>query len=126
MENFKGALHHSAAWPDDDSVELKGKRVAVIGAGSTGIQVLQESAKVASQVTQFIRSPNFAIPMRQRAITEEEIYSHKAHIPFVFQACRKTATGLPIEGSGVKTFDETEEQRQDRWEEGWKRGGFNW
>lgn len=125
MENFKGELHHSAAWPDT-GVELKNKRVAVIGAGSTGIQVVQESAKVAETVTQFIRSPNFAIPMRQRAITEDEIYANKSHVGHVFKACRTTPTGLPIVGAGKNTFDESEEQRQARWEEGWKRGGFNW
>lgn len=125
LDKFAGQIHHSAAWPED-GVELKGKRVAVIGAGSTGIQVMQEAAKVSSHVVQYMRTPNYAIPMRQRKITEEEIYQHKSHVPHVFKACRTTPTGLPIMRNGRKVFDDSEEKRMKTLEEGWKRGGFNW
>ena len=125
MEKFKGAIHHSSLWPEEP-VEMAGKRVAIIGAGSTGVQVVQEAAKVASSVTQFIRTPNYALPMRQRKITEDEIYANKALIPHVFKACRKTRTGLPIENCGRKVFDDPPDQRRALWEEQWKRGGFHW
>lgn len=125
LDTFKGAMHHSAAWPEE-GVEMEGKRVAIIGAGSTGIQVVQEAAKVADQVVQFIRTPNFAIPMRQRQISEQEIYANKSHIQHVFKACRETRTGLPIVGNGKNTFDVSDEERMKTWDELWKRGGFNW
>jgi cation diffusion facilitator CzcD-associated flavoprotein CzcO len=82
-EDFEGVLHHSSLWPQEN-IDPAGKRVAVIGAGSTGIQVVQEASKVAASVTQFIRSPSLALPMRQRKITEDEIYANKAQMPFVF------------------------------------------
>ena len=87
---------------------------------------MQEAAKVASSVTEFIRTPNFAIPMKQRKITEDEIDQHKALYPHIFSACRNTRTGLPIVNSGRKVFDDPPEARQALWEEQWKRGGFNW
>jgi cation diffusion facilitator CzcD-associated flavoprotein CzcO len=124
-DKFQGIMHHSSQWPER-GVDLKGKRVAVIGAGSTGVQMLQESAKVASRVVHYIRSPNLALPMRQRAISEAEIYHTKAHIPYLFKACRSTRSGLAVMNTGRRTFDDTEEQRQQLWEENWKRGGFNW
>ena len=124
-EKFKGAMHHSASWPEE-GVELAAKRVAIIGAGSTGVQVMQESAKIAEHVTQFIRTPNLAVPMRQRNISVDEIYHSKPHIPHVFKACRNTRSGLPIVRVGKKTFDDSAEERKRLWEELWKRGGFNW
>ncbi|KAK4495845.1 hypothetical protein PRZ48_013113 [Zasmidium cellare] len=124
MDRFTGQMHHSAAWPEEP-VDLSGKRVAIIGAGSTGIQVMQESAKVASRVVQYIRTPNFAVPMRQRKITQDEIYHSKPHIPHVFNACKQSPSGLPLSRSTRKTFDDSEEERQRVWEENWRRGGFN-
>lgn len=121
---FKGVIHHSALWPEH--VELQGKKVAVIGAGSTGVQIVQEASKVSDQTTQFIRTPNYAIPMRQRQITEDEIYSYLPQMRHVFKACQNTHSGLPVEGTGIKVFDESSEQRRKRLEHGWKQGGFNW
>ena len=121
---FEGALHHSALWPED--LVLEGKNVAVIGAGSTGVQIVQEASKVSPKVTQFIRSPNFALPMRQRKITEEERHAYLPQMPHVFKACRSTHSGLPVQGLGLKVFDESAEKRNARLEYGWKLGGFNW
>ncbi|SMR43056.1 unnamed protein product [Zymoseptoria tritici ST99CH_1E4] len=121
---YEGVIHHSSVWPD--GVEIKGKKVAVIGAGSTGVQIVQEASNVSAQVTQFIRTSNFAVPMRQRKISEEEIWAYLPQMPHVFKACRNTRSGLPVEGTGVKVFDDTPEQRNARLEHLWKRGGFNW
>lgn len=98
----------------------------MIGAGSTGVQIVQEASKVSDQVTQFIRTPNFAVPMRQRAISEDEIYAYLPQIPHVFKACKTTHSGLPTQGTGIKVFDESPEQRRARLEHGWRQGGFNW
>lgn len=123
MNQFKGSMHHSALWPE--GVDLAGKRVAVIGAGSTAIQVVQESAKVSSRLIQYIRTPNFAVPMRQRKISKEEIYHMKPYIRHIFTACRKSDNGLPISRPTRKTLDDPEEERLRVWEENWCRGGFN-
>ncbi|USW56787.1 Putative flavin monooxygenase, FAD/NAD(P)-binding domain superfamily [Septoria linicola] len=123
-DKFRGEVHHSAVWPD--SLPLNGKKVAVIGAGSSGLQVVQESAKVCTELTQFIRTPNLAVPMRQRKITPEEILAHKCQFEHVFKACRTTRSGLPVVGTGRRTFDDSPEERKRLLEEQWTRGGFNW
>jgi len=115
-EIFQGVLHHSSLWPQE-KVELAGKRVAIIRAGSTGIQVVQEASKVAANDMQLIRSPNLALLMRQLKVTEDEIYAHKAHMPHVFEAVRHNSFGLPIQGSTLKTFDVDEKERLARWDE---------
>ncbi|WPG98762.1 Hypothetical protein R9X50_00155600 [Acrodontium crateriforme] len=124
-DKFKGIMHHSSLWPEEP-VDLTGKRIAIIGAGSTGVQVLQEAAKVATHVTQFIRTPNYALPMRQREVSEEEIYAYKSQFPHVFKALRNTAAGLPMEKPDRNIMDTPPEERKVIWDELWKRGGFNW
>lgn len=76
LESYKGVIAHSSLWPRE-GVEIEGKRVAVIGAGSTGVQFTQDGSKVAKTLTQFIRTPNTALPMGQRKISREEILSNR-------------------------------------------------
>jgi cation diffusion facilitator CzcD-associated flavoprotein CzcO len=69
-DSFKGPAFHSARW--DHSVDLKGKRVGVIGSAASAVQIIPEVAKVASQLTVFQRTPNWVIPRLDRPITDEE------------------------------------------------------
>ncbi|MBA4013482.1 MAG: NAD(P)/FAD-dependent oxidoreductase [Phenylobacterium sp.] len=69
-ESFAGQAFHSAQW--DSSVDLAGKRVAVIGNGASAIQFVPEVAKVAGQLTLFQRSPNWIVPRMNRPYTAEE------------------------------------------------------
>lgn len=70
VDTFTGEILHSAKW--DDSVDLDGKRVAVIGTGASAIQVAPEVAKVASEVTVFQRTPAWIMPKNNREFTEAE------------------------------------------------------
>lgn len=124
LETYKGVAHHPAAWPAN--LDLKGKRVAVIGAGASAVQVVQEAAKVAAKVTEFIKTPNLAVPMRQRKVSHDEILAYKNVFPHGFDACRASRAGLPGPRATKKTFDVSDEERQAIWEETWARGGFNW
>ena len=65
VEDFAGESHHPALWPQA-GVDLRDKRIGVIGTGATGVQVVQECVAVASYLTVFQRTPNMALPMRQR------------------------------------------------------------
>jgi cation diffusion facilitator CzcD-associated flavoprotein CzcO len=60
LHSFRGDLIHSAEWSDD--IDYTGKRVAVIGNGSSAIQIVPQMTKVASQVTNFIRAATWIIP----------------------------------------------------------------
>lgn len=55
LESFKGDLVHTANWPED--FDIGGKRVAVIGNGSSGIQIMPALQKDVKELTQFIRTP---------------------------------------------------------------------
>ncbi|OBB44047.1 NAD(P)/FAD-dependent oxidoreductase [Mycobacterium sp. 852002-51961_SCH5331710] len=69
-EPFTGAVMHTARW--DHSVDLTGKRVAVLGTGSTAAQLVPEVAKVADRVYSVQRSPTWILPKPDRPYTERE------------------------------------------------------
>ncbi|TDZ15139.1 Baeyer-Villiger monooxygenase [Colletotrichum orbiculare MAFF 240422] len=125
MESFQGTIVHSAAWPES-GVDFDGKRVAVIGAGATGVQCVQEIAKKPGvELTVYIRNPNIAIPMGQRDMTELEQRALKSVYGTLFKAAKASMAGLPCDGTNKMMSEVSDEEREAYWEELWQRGGFN-
>lgn len=106
-------MHHSGFWPDDISV--KGKKVAIIGAGATAVQITQDLAKEADSLTVFMRRPSYCQPMRQRPITEEEQWHLKAYYKPILEAGRKSAVGFPVKRPDKSFWDASEEERLKHW-----------
>jgi cation diffusion facilitator CzcD-associated flavoprotein CzcO len=124
LDTFKGAIHHSSFWPED-GVDVKGKRVAVIGTGSTGVQIAQETAKEdIKSLTVFQRTPNLALPMAQRTITREQQEKDKSRYPQFFRDRTKTFAGFQYDFVKRNTMDDTPEQREAFYEKLWQHGGF--
>ncbi|KAL2012971.1 hypothetical protein VTN00DRAFT_496 [Thermoascus crustaceus] len=123
LDTFKGTIYHSAFWPDT-GVDVKGKRVAIIGTGSTGVQIIQEWAKEADFTTVFQRTPNLALPMNQKKLTPEEQNAKKSTYPKFFEDRMKTFSGMRYDWYPKNTFDDTPEEREAFFEELWSRGGF--
>ncbi|PND82633.1 cyclopentanone 1,2-monooxygenase, partial [Escherichia coli] len=71
LDSFAGPAHHTAHWPQE-GIDFGGKRVAIIGTGASGVQVAQEAAREAAQLTIYQRTPILALPMRQRPLTAAE------------------------------------------------------
>jgi cyclohexanone monooxygenase len=84
-EPFTGTVMHTARW--DHSVDLRDKRVAVLGTGSTAAQLVPEVAKLAQKVYSVQRSPTWILPKPDRAYTEREKWLF-ARIPFAKKAYR--------------------------------------
>jgi cation diffusion facilitator CzcD-associated flavoprotein CzcO len=122
-EKYKGDLHHSGEWRDD--INVKGKKVAVIGSGATSVQIVQELAKEASQLTVLLRRPSYCLPMRQRTWTEQEQLTWKAYYPALFDAARNSAAGFPIKPRDARSQDVSPEERDRYFEEIWASGGIN-
>jgi cation diffusion facilitator CzcD-associated flavoprotein CzcO len=121
LDSFNGVVHHSSFWPHE-GVDMKGKKVAVVGTGSTGIQLAQECAADAAELTLFQRTPNLALPMKQGPLTIEQ--QDKKSYPQFFSNRSKTATGFAFDVAQKNTFDDTPEQREAFFEELWQAGGF--
>ncbi|KAI1363470.1 hypothetical protein F5Y08DRAFT_309489 [Xylaria arbuscula] len=123
MDKFKGVIHHSSFWPDEE-VDVKGKRCAVIGTGASGVQIVQAWGPVAGEVKVFQRTPNLAIPMRKRDITVAEQEIAKEVYPQLFEYREKTFSGFCYDWQEKNTFDDTPEEQQRMYEDKWAKGGF--
>ncbi len=70
LDKFEGAVFHSAAW--DHDVKLEGKRIGVVGNGSTGVQMMAPLSKVASHLTMFQRTAQWIMPIGNKPYSESE------------------------------------------------------
>lgn len=124
LSSYKGTLVHSAAYPET-GIDFKNKKVAVVGSGATGVQIVQELARDNYDVTAFVRTPNVSIPMRQRKMSAEEQDSMKSYYGSLYHSAKKSRSGFPYHSAGKSYYDTTPEERLVYYEQLWKRGGFS-
>ncbi len=124
LEDFGGVSHHTAHWPQD-GLDMTGLRVGVVGTGASGVQVVQEAAKVAAEVTVFQRTPILALAMQQRQLTKEDQDKAKVHYPEIFDRRTKTNSGFDYVESGTTALSVSDEELQATFEKLWEAGGFS-
>lgn len=124
LDQYRGRLIHSALYPED-GIDVTGKKVGVVGSGATGVQIVQELAREDCQLTAFIRTPNVALPMHQRKLTQEEQEHAKSFYQAYFDSAKQCRSGFPYNPAPKSFFDATPEERQAFWEDLWRRGGFS-
>ncbi|BCR91442.1 flavin-containing monooxygenase [Aspergillus chevalieri] len=124
LEAYNGHLVHSARYPQ--SLEVTGKKVGIVGNGASGLQIVQELAKQDCEMTVFIRTPGFSIPMRQRKFSPAESESQKGFYDAIFSKCYNSTTGFANNTRNQSGHDATPEEREALFDELWQRGGFNW
>jgi cyclohexanone monooxygenase len=121
LETFAGPWYHTSRWPAD-GVDLTGRRVGLIGTGSTGIQIAPEIAAVGEQLYVFQRTANFAVPNRNRAIDPEWERAFKADYRSYRKQAQESFLGVPIAGTGRPALAEPHAEIQrtlmDRWQAG--------
>jgi len=123
IDKFKGVIHHSSFWPDED-VDVRGKRCAVIGTGASGVQITQAWGPVAGELKVFQRTPNLAIPMRKRDLTVQEQEEAKRNYPELFSLRERCFGGFLYTFAERGTFEDDEEKREEFLEKLWQDGGF--
>lgn len=124
LGDFGGACHHTAHWPQE-GLDMTGLRVGVVGTGASGVQVVQEAAKVASSVTVFQRTPILALAMQQRKLTKEEQDKAKERYPEIFQMRVKSNSGFDFPETGISALSVSDEERTATYERLWEAGGFS-
>ncbi len=123
MENFKGESFHSARWPE--GLDYTGKRVGIIGAGSTTVQMLPVTAETAESVTVFQRTANFVMPAVQKPMTPEWEKEIKENYDDIIAKCRNHVFGMAFDSPVGRTIADTPpEEVQKILEEHWPRGSF--
>jgi cyclohexanone monooxygenase len=123
LKDFRCICHHTGLWPHE-GVAFKGKRVGVIGTGASGVQVIQEVYQDVAELTVFQRTPNLALPMRQRKLDDEAKRRMKETFPERFLKRAETFAGFDYDVIPQNALDVSDQERQATYEDLWNRGGF--
>ena len=123
IHDFEGQKYHTGRWPDN--VRLDGKRVGVIGNGSTGVQVITEIAKDVKRLVSFQRNPQYSVPSGQRKVTREyRKWVNENYDEIWRQAKDESDTGFGFqETKNLPTLSVDEERRRVIFEDAWQKGG---
>ncbi|KAF9877997.1 cyclohexanone monooxygenase [Colletotrichum karsti] len=121
LDTFQGFSCHTARWPEKQP-ELAGKRIGIIGTGATGVQLVQELGPDAGKLVVFQRSPNCAMPMRQKTWASDP--PSKSGYSELFSQMKKTKAGFTFPVVNRRAMDDTPEQQQALFEHLWSLGGF--
>jgi cyclohexanone monooxygenase len=123
LESFEGNWYHSGLWPEE-GVDFSGRRVGVIGTGSSGIQMIPIIAGQARHLTVFQRTANFSVPAVNRPITPERERSHKAKYRYWREEARRTPFGIAGHPPPTRSaLDDAPDARERVYEEKWGTGG---
>ena len=123
LDDFEGDWHHTGAWPKE-GVDFSGKRVGLIGTGSTGIQATPVIAAEADHLTVFQRTANYSVPTRNTPLSPEAWAEIKANYPEIRRTIRASRAGFPYTVEQRSAKDVSDEERQAIYEQLWKEGGF--
>ena len=121
--DFAGQQYSTASWPREP-VPLAGRRVGLIGTGSSGVQVLPELARQARSVTVFQRSAQFVTPARQERLDPRMVALWKANYQEIRRRTKITAGGIPIPSPVRSALEMSAAERAAVCEEAWRRGGI--
>ncbi|MGW4717873.1 flavin-containing monooxygenase [Nocardia sp. NPDC004260] len=123
LANFTGLQVSTSRW-NISLDDLAGKRVAVIGTGSSGVQAIPLIAEVAEHLTVFQRTPNYVMPARNAALSPEQVEAVKDDYVAIREECRHSPGGIPDRPVTDNAFDVSAEERRRRYEEAYERSGF--
>jgi len=124
IDSFAGEVYHTGKWPHEE-ISFEGKRVAVMGTGSSGIQAIPEIAKTADHVTVLQRTAQFAFPAGNRPLTDEDRDAARKAWEDTKAMMVAHPGGFPHKGNDLAALDYTEEEREAHFEKLWKIGSFH-
>jgi cation diffusion facilitator CzcD-associated flavoprotein CzcO len=124
LADFSGEWYHTGRWPHHP-VDFANKTVAVVGTGSSGIQVIPSIAAAAKRLYVLQRTPNYSMPAHNRPLADDEFDAAVADFSERRRVCERSDAGVPQPAPTQSTFAVSPEQRRRRYEEGWQRGGIN-
>src|SRR5579871_629138 len=125
LETFHGQWYHTGNWPHEP-VDFHGKKVAVIGTGSTGIQCIPVIAREAAHVYVFQRTPQYSFPARNAPLSQEVLEDWDRNGPAYRELAKATPLGFlaPDSPSYPSAVEAPPELREELYEAAWQRGGF--
>lgn len=123
QSTFKGQIFHTGLWPKEP-VDLKGKRVAVVGTGATGIQVIQTIAPEVGSMEIFVRTPQYVIPMRNPKYTQADWAHWGSRFHELKDRVRSTFAGFDYDFDAGPWAEKTPAERTTVLERLWEDGSL--
>ena len=123
LEDFEGDWYHTGRWPHE-GVDFTGKRVGVVGTGSSAIQSIPVIASQADHLTVFQRTANYAVPARNKPMDPEHERWFKAHYPELREKAKEGRSGQLYSIRDTTWGSESAEQAEAEFEKRWQTGGF--
>lgn len=125
LKRFKGEHYQASKWPKE-SVDLRGKRVALVGTGATGVQIIPKIAPYVKELTVFQRTPNYVLPGRNYTIDEHQAAEIKRDFQEAWTAATNHPFGLAMEDPNLAAANVSEaEKLRQVLDSGWESGGFH-
>ena len=121
IERFGGDVYFTSRWPHE-GVDFTGKRVGVIGTGSSGIQSIPIMAEQADALTVFQRTPNFSVPAGNGPIPPEMLAAVAADREMYRHDAKWSQIGVPLPVATESAMQVSEEERNRRFQQGWDDG----
>ena len=123
LESFTGPCYHTGKWPHEP-VDFRGKRVGIVGTGSSGIQSIPLIAQDAEHLFVFQRSPNFSIPAHNVPLDPEVQAAVKADYEGFREQASQSGFGLHMAANEVSALAVSAEDRERQYEARWQTGGL--
>jgi cation diffusion facilitator CzcD-associated flavoprotein CzcO len=123
-EDFRGEQHHTGRWPATP-VEVVGKRVAVIGTGSSGVQIIPAIAGEVASLTVYQRTANWCTPLNNAPITPEEQAQLRAGFEEMREVLNTSVHGFLHRAHDRNASDDSKDERRAFFEEMWRSPGFS-
>lgn len=121
LASFGGEVLHTSTWPE--SYDFEGKRVGVIGTGSTGVQLITAIAGEVGSLTVFQRTPQYCVPLGNRPLQVDEVESIRADYKNIWEGVYNSGLAFGFEESDIPAMSVSEEERQRIYEQAWQKGG---
>jgi acetone monooxygenase len=121
--SFRGEIHHTGLWPKA-GVDLAGKRVAVVGTGATGIQVIQTIAAEVGAMKVFVRTPQYVVPMNNPKYSEADWDGWSRRFHELKQRVRSTFAGFHYDFENRPWAELTPGERTQVLEKFWAEGSL--
>ncbi len=122
-DSFRSDTYHTGRWPHE-GVDFTGKRVGVIGTGSSAVQSIPIIAEQADEVVVFQRTPTYSVPAHNRPLEPGELEDVKATYADLRERQRASAAGFAATPAADSALAVDEESRQKTYEERWEQGGL--
>jgi acetone monooxygenase len=123
MDEFSGASFHTARWPAD-GIDLRNKRVGVVGTGASGVQVIQTIAADVDRLFVFQRTPTYCVPQRNRPLSETERAQIRRDWPGILASCRESYGGFIHAFDSRSGLAVSASEREAKFEALWQIPGF--